>query len=213
LTAATKSPSRDGAPSVRRYPALSIGLHWLSALAVVTAFAVAWTRAALDEPGPRASLMALHQCAGILVLALLLVRVGTRLATFRAMAPSSLPRLMRWAAAATHLALYALLLAQPLLGWALTNAHGHDVRLPGLPPLPALVAADPDLADTLDSLHVGVAWVLAGGIVLHVLAALFHHFVRRDDVLRAMLPVADARGPRPAGEPVRAPRPEGSRSY
>jgi cytochrome b561 len=202
-----------GRPGMVRHPVLTITLHWLSALAVATAFAVAWTRATLDDPGPRATLMSLHQCVGLVVLALLLARVGVRLATFRAMPASRLPRLMRWAATATHLALYALLLAQPLLGWALTNAHGHDVSLPGLPPLPALVATDPDLADTLDSWHAGVAWVLASAIAMHVAAALFHHFVRRDDVLRTMLPLAGPGAQRPPEVRPATPLMQDSRSF
>lgn len=199
-------------PPRRRYPALSIGLHWLSALAVATAFAVAWSRAALDEPQPRALLMAVHQGAGLLVMALLLVRIGARLASFRGMPKAPLPRLMRLTAFATHLALYALLLAMPLLGWALTNAHGHDVRFPGLPVFPAMVEADTDLAETLESWHVGLAWVLGGLIVAHAGAALFHHFVRKDGVLRSMLPmpVPDGRGP---SDPRTSARTQGSRSF
>jgi len=189
-----------GAAAHARHPALSIALHWLSALAVTAAFAVAWTRAALDEPHPRATLMAIHQFAGLLVLALLVARIGARLATWRSRPVEPLPPLMRWAALATHLALYALLLAMPLLGWALTNAHGHDVRLPGLPPLPAFVEADTDLADTLETWHVGLSWTLLGFIGAHALAALFHHFVRKDGVLRSMLPAAAPSRPR-AGSP------------
>jgi cytochrome b561 len=196
-----------------RHPAITITFHWMSALAVVTAFAVAWTRAVLDDPGPRATLMSLHQWLGLVVLALLLARVGVRLATFSAMPASRLPRLMRHAGTATHLALYALLLAQPLLGWALTNAHGHDVRLPGLPPLPSMVPADPDLADALDSWHVGVARVLASAIAMHALAALFHHFMRRDDVLRAMLPLFGPSEQRSPADRPAASQAQDSRSF
>ena len=177
---------------VHRHPALTITLHWLSALAVFVALGVAWTRAALDDPAPRAWLMSVHQGAGVLVLALLLARVGTRLAVRRDAAAQPLPRLMQFAAHATHGVLYAVLLALPLLGWALANAHGHDVRLPGLATLPSLVPADPDLAESIEAWHVGLAWLLSGVIVLHAGAALFHHLVRRDAVLLSMLPPATA---------------------
>jgi len=185
------SPRTDGARArPDRHPAATIALHWVSAIAVLLAFAVAWTRAGVDDRGTRLVLMNLHQLAGLLVLALMLARVGTRIATRASRYEAPLPPLMRWAAFATHLVLYALLLAMPLLGWALSNAHGHDVRLAGLPALPALVGADPDRAETLESWHVGLAWVLGAMVVAHVGAALFHHFVRRDGVLRSMLPVA-----------------------
>jgi cytochrome b561 len=200
-------------PGTPRLPAPTIMLHWLSALAVAVAFAVAWTRAILDDPGPRAALLSVHPCVGLVVLALLLARVGARLATLRDWPASPLPRVMRRVATATHLALYALLLAQPLLGWALANAHGHDVRLPGLSPFPKLVATDPDLADTLDSWHAGLAWVLAGAIAMHALAALYHHFLRRDDVLGAMLPLGRIRDPSlPLARPA-VPRTQDSPSF
>jgi cytochrome b561 len=199
-------------PEPHRHPRLAMVLHWLSALAVATAFAVAWTRAGLDEPRPRAALMLVHQCTGLLVLALLAFRVGVRLATWPTRPRHDIPRPVRALAFGTHLALYGALLAMPLLGWALANAHGHDVRLPGVAALPALVPADRDLADTLESWHVGLSWTLLSLVALHASAALFHHFVRRDDVLRTMLP----RGPSSPREPPRirrAPVPQDSRSW
>ncbi len=198
--------SADLLSSPHRHPALTIALHWTSALAVTLAFIVAWSRAALDDPQPRAALMQVHQACGLLVLALLLLRLGTRLATWSARPRHALPKPMQLASLGTHVVLYGLLLAMPLLGWALTNAHGHDVRLPGLPALPALVEADPDVADTLDSWHVGLSWVLLSAVGLHVAAALFHHLVRRDGVLRSMLP-------RPARAAVAARSPRESRSF
>jgi cytochrome b561 len=204
------TPSLSSAPN--RHPALTIGLHWVSALAVLAAFAVAWTRAALDDPQPRATLMTVHQSLGLLLLALLLARVATRIATWSAGPRIDLPRPMQIAAFGTHVALYGALLAMPLLGWSLANAQGHDVRLPGLAALPALAAADPDLADALESWHVGLSWTLLALVALHVLAALFHHFVRRDGVLRSMLP----RVPKRTRAAVRlrgAPAPQDSRSW
>jgi cytochrome b561 len=94
---------------------------------------------------------------------------------------------MRVAAGATHVALYALLLAMPLLGWALSNAQGKPVHFLGAT-LPALVGDDEDLADRLQAWHIDAAWVLLALVCLHVAAALFHHFVLRDGVLRRMWP-------------------------
>jgi cytochrome b561 len=175
---------------VRRHAAPTIALHWLSALAVALAFAVAWTRATMDDPGPRAALMSLHQIAGLLVFGLLLARVAVRIVHWRTAPRHAMAPAVRVAALATHAALYVALLAMPLLGWALTNAHGHAVRLPGLFALPALVDADPDLAESLEAWHVGLAWAMGAAILAHAGAALYHHFIRRDNVLRSMLPRA-----------------------
>jgi cytochrome b561 len=191
-----QSRSNPGhAPRFPRYPRLSIALHWLSALAVLLAFAVGWSRELFDEDAPRALLMAVHQGAGVLVLGLLLVRIGARLALPVAPPAQPLPRALHKAAVLGHAALYLLLLAMPLLGWALSNAHGHAVSVFGLFPLPTLVATDPDLGDTLEDWHKGLAWVFAATIVSHVAAALWHHFFRRDHVLVSMWPRATARFP------------------
>ncbi|OYU92983.1 MAG: hypothetical protein CFE45_21600, partial [Burkholderiales bacterium PBB5] len=90
---------------------------------------------------------------------------------------------------AVHGALYGLLVAMPLLGWALCSAHATHLRLLGLLPLPDLVKPDPDLADRLSDWHAWGAWAMLALVVGHVAAALWHHWVKRDDVLASMLPL------------------------
>ena len=80
------------------------------------------------------------------------------------------------------------LLALPLEGWALTSAHGITLALFGAVHLPNLIASDSELADVLSDYHVSLAWILLIVAGLHAAAALWHHFVRRDAVLAAMLP-------------------------
>jgi cytochrome b561 len=104
-----------------------------------------------------------------------------------------MPLLLRAAAQLAHLALYAMLLTLPILGLAVCNAHGVDVSVFGLFQLPSLVAADPDLADELTDYHVWAAWGLLALVSAHVVAALWHHAVRRDGVLVAMLPALKRR--------------------
>jgi cytochrome b561 len=91
--------------------------------------------------------------------------------------------------------MYGALLALPVLGWATTNAHGVTLKLFGVVPLPRVAIEDPDLADTLSDYHVWAAWALLALVVLHVAAACWHHFVRRDGVLPAMAPWASRRRP------------------
>ena len=95
---------------------------------------------------------------------------------------------LRRTAGVAHGLLFGLLIALPLLGWALSSAHGITVALLGAVPLPKLVTPDSELADTLSDYHVWLAWGLLVLVGMHVAAAAWHHFVRRDAVLRAMLP-------------------------
>jgi cytochrome b561 len=128
-----------------------------------------------------------HRHFGLFVLMLFLARVALRIRLGKLPHDAQVPKFVRIAAGLTHIALYALLLTLPLLGWALSNAEDKPVHLFGLT-LPALVSADEDLADTLQAWHLNAAWVLLGLVSLHVAAALWHHFVLRDETLRRMLP-------------------------
>ncbi|MCA0324909.1 MAG: cytochrome b [Proteobacteria bacterium] len=179
--------TRAGPTAVRR-STLSIAVHWLSALAVLGAFALAWGRELLDDDVTAHAVLAVHRQFGLAVLLLLAVRLWARWCgpTQGAAAPPSAA--LRWAAHAAHGLLYALLLAMPLLGWAMTNAHGHLVQGLWVLPLPTLVPTDPDLADALQQWHEWGAWCLVGLLWLHVSAALWHHLVRRDEVLVSMWP-------------------------
>lgn len=161
-------------------------LHWLTAAALVAAAALALVRDDVAARMARQWLLEGHRHVGLLILLLALIRIGLRLKLGR-LPPSSDSRLAHLAAALTHAAIYAALLALPLIGWALSDAEGKPVHLLGAT-LPALVADDEDLADRLLVWHQDVAWVLLGLLALHVAAALWHHFIKRDGVLRSMWP-------------------------
>ena len=163
--------------------------HWLSALAIVMAFGLAWSRDLLDSESLRFAVLNLHRQFGLVVLVLWGIRLLARWLQPPSDSAVALPWLLRSMAAASHAVLYLVLLAMPLLGWAMTSAQGHPVVLFNVLPLPALGSTNPDLADTLQDWHEGFAWVLLGLASLHILAALWHHWIRRDGVLAAMLPM------------------------
>jgi len=181
-------PFPDFQAVAARKSRLTIVVHWLSALAVFSAFGLAWLREQIDSDALGATLLAWHRQFGLLVLLLLAVRLFER---WRWVAHDELARLswpLHLAAVVTHWLIYALLLALPLLGWAMTNAQGHVVQLWQAIALPTLVAVDPDLADSLQEWHELAAESMLVMVGLHALAALWHHYVRRDGVLASMLP-------------------------
>lgn len=167
-----------------------IGRRWGSALLVMGAAASILLRELVEGGSLRTLLLESHRQLGLAVLLALALRLVARVRTRMADTLSDSPVLARWAAHAAHLGLYGVLLAVPMLGWALSSGHGVQLRLLGLLPLPALVGADADLADQLTDLHVLASWTMLGMVSLHVAAALYHHFVRKDHVLTAMLPQA-----------------------
>lgn len=174
------------APGKHRLPI--VVLHWAAVVAIVVGVAAVWLRDATEDAAARLWLMDLHRQLGMLVLVGVAFRIAVRQRFGLTNYAPAMGAPLRWGAVITHVALYSLSIALPLLGWAATNAHHVTFSLFGLVNLPALVAADPDLADTLDGYHSLAAWALLGFVSLHVIAALWHHFVVRDQVLSAMLP-------------------------
>ena len=181
-------PATRSRVAPERHPALVIALHWGTAVALVVAVGAMFVRDAIEDNGYRTLLLQLHRQLGLLVLLVAVWRLVTRFRHGLADHAPDMAWLLRWAARAAHVGLYALLLALPVLGWALTNAHETPLRLFGVIPLPAITAPDSEFADTLYDYHVWLAWGMLAMVVAHAGAALWHHFVRRDKVLSAMLP-------------------------
>jgi cytochrome b561 len=170
------------------HPALTIAIHWITVAAIVIAVVAMFARDAIEDRELRQFLLGVHRQLGLLVLIGAGVRIAFRLRHGLADHALDMATALRWAAKAAHIFMYGVLLALPLLGWAVTSAHGISLTFLGSLPLPRLLEADSELADTLTDYHVWLAWGLLALGLAHVAAALWHHFVRRDGVLRAMLP-------------------------
>ncbi|MFC3651466.1 cytochrome b [Dyella humi] len=169
-------------------PRKIVVLHWLTVLCLCFAAGLILLRdEVVSGRALKQWLLEGHRHFGLFVLMLFFIRVVVRFRTGKLPAVGNMSKAIRAVATLTHIALYALLLALPLLGWALSNAQDRPVHLFGLT-LPALVNADEDLADRLQTWHVNAAWLLLALVLLHTGAALWHHFVVRDDVMRAMWP-------------------------
>jgi cytochrome b561 len=137
------------------------------------------------------SLFSTHKLIGFSLLWITVLRLGYRLLSG---APQPEPGLPPWQAAVSrvaHWGLYALLLIIPLLGWLGISMY-PALDIFGLFSLPA-IAQKSDLANQVLELHKAAAWVLIALVVLHVSAALFHYFVRKDGVLQRMLPASRKR--------------------
>jgi cytochrome b561 len=176
-----------------RYTATAIGLHWLLALALVGTFSVGLYMHELPMSPQRLKLYNWHKWAGIVILALSLVRLAWRL-THPPPADVPMPAWQRLAMHLTHRTLYALFFAVPLAGWAYSSAAGFPVVLFGVLPLPDFVPVDRSLAETLKQTHALLAITLSGLVLLHVAAALKHHWIDRDGLLHRMGPSRRSRG-------------------
>ena len=170
------------------YTRTAIALHWLTLVLIACGFALAVYMVDLPESPQQFRYFAWHKWLGVTVFLLAIARLTWRL-THQAPAPTALmPVWQLRAAAAMHAVLYALLLVIPLTGWLYSSAAGVSTVYLGLVQLPDLLVKDKALEEQLKLMHVALNYTLLALVVLHAAAALKHHIVDRDDVLRRMLP-------------------------
>lgn len=159
-------------------------LHWSMALLILAMLFIGVTMVVSVHLRP--GLINLHRPLGILILVLALLRLYNRLRHRPPPLPIDLPAWQAWAATASHWLLYALMLAMPLIGWAMLSAGGYPIVLWGGVHLPAIVPHTPSLYALLRGAHSLLAYLLFATVLMHVGAALFHAWVRRDGVFQAM---------------------------
>ncbi len=172
-----------------RYGAVSQLLHWTVVVLVIFQFVMGFTVAGMPISLQRLVILARHKSFGMTILALVLLRLGWRLFSPAPPLPAAMPSLQRLAAHGSHVLLYGLLIAMPIVGWITSSASHLTVTWFGLFAFPNLVGPDPELAKLAKATHAAMAWVLLVTASLHASAALWHHFVQKDSVLRRMLPL------------------------
>lgn len=171
-----------------RYSTLSIALHWLT----LVLMAAIYTTIELHESLPRGNALRRpmedwHIYLGVILLPIVLVRAITIL---RSKIPAIVPQPPNWQMRITKLMkvyLYVLMIGAPLIGWIMVNAEGHVVSLWGLA-LPSLVSESESLAGLASEAHevLGISGYFF--IAIHAFAALYHHYLVKDNTLRRMLP-------------------------
>lgn len=171
-----------------RYSKVAIGLHWLIGLMILISFGVGLYMADLPFSPQKLKIYAWHKWAGVTIFMLVVVRMVWRLFHAAPPLPADVPRWQRAVASATHYLLYALMFAIPLTGWLMSSAKGFQTVYFGILPIPDLLQKNADLGDILRNVHEILNWLMISIVVLHVAAALKHHFIEKDDVLRRMLP-------------------------
>ncbi len=196
----TAAPAKsDPSAAVQtRYSGVAIALHWLIALAVIANIAAGLTMIGLQDGDPvQYALLQLHQSIGLTVLVLSVARVVWRLIHPVPPLPDDMAPVLRFGAHAAHVLLYALILTLPLTGWMMVSGSTDPPPASyfGLFDWPHIWfladlshAAKTTAAGIFSDAHETLAWIMIVLVPLHVAAALYHHFIRRDPVLVRMLP-------------------------
>jgi cytochrome b561 len=174
--------------TITRYGAVAQLLHWWIAALVLIMLSLGYYMADLPLNPRKLEVYQLHKSTGITIALLAALRLLWRLSHPPPALPATIRPWERRAAGAVHGLLYAMLFVQPLIGFLHSNAVNFPIVFWGVVPLPPLIAPDEALGETLVGLHMIGGTLLAILVILHVAAALRHHFVLKDDVLRRMLP-------------------------
>lgn len=171
-----------------RYSSVSLTLHWLTAALVVTQVLLITAHDATEGPLSR-EFVQIHKSVGLGILVLTLGRLIWRFANPAIPLPATMPRWQKLLARGTHVLFYVFLIAMPLAGWAASSAAGREIIWFGLFEWPLLpIGGGRETAGQLMDLHETAAKGLYVLIALHVLGALKHQFLDRDNVLHRMIP-------------------------
>ena len=170
------------------YDRTARALHWTTAILLVVLFGLGISMTRWVAEDQKIRVYSWHEWAGVTVFALTAIRLWWRLR--HPPPPIDVPAWERAAATVVYVGMYLVLFAQPIVGWLMSTAFGFPVVYLGLVPLPGVVPADRALAERLENVHVTLAMVLAALFAVHLAGVLFHHLVRRDGILRRMIPGA-----------------------
>ncbi|WP_109125674.1 cytochrome b [Dyella sp. C11] len=160
-------------------------LHWLMAVLILTMLFIGVGMVSTVSE-KHEWLLAIHKPLGATIFVLALIRLGVRWRHPPPPLPAGMPPLMQFMAHASHWLLYGLMLALPLVGWAMLSAGGYPISLGGSLHLPPLMSANFEAFAWLRLTHRYLAYLLFLTVLGHMGAALYHGLIRRDDVLASM---------------------------
>ena len=173
---------------VQNYTRTAIGLHWIVAFLVIAAFLLGFVMTDMPFSMTKLKYYSWHKWLGVTVFLLAIVRVGWRITHPAPPLIATIPKSQQLLAEAVHYLLYFLIFAAPVSGYLYSLAAGFPVVYLGIIPLPVLISPDPVVAQTLNTTHGLLVYTMAGLVGLHVLGALKHYVIDRDETLARMLP-------------------------
>tara|TARA_B110000208_G_scaffold28243_1_gene36935 strand:+ start:235 stop:798 length:564 start_codon:yes stop_codon:yes gene_type:complete len=170
------------------YGTASMLFHWLMFLLLVAVFTTIELRTIYPKgTEPREAIKALHFMLGLLVFILVWIRLSLRYIQKKPVIRPALSIIQRFIAKAMHISLYLLMIVLPILGWLTVSAAGKELLFFGLE-VPSLIGIDKTLAKDLENIHKSIGELGYYLIAFHTAAALFHHYVQKDNTLTRLLP-------------------------
>lgn len=161
--------------------------HWIIAVAVIAMLTVGLSFSFMSD-ATASFWVPIHKSLGLTILILMILRLGWRIKHKPPMFPLSLPRWQRIAARTTHALLYICIICMVLIGWGVSSYGGHPVYFWGWFNVTWPVAKNKAVSSILAEAHEILGYVILGLILLHIAAAIKHHWINKDNVLKSMLP-------------------------
>lgn len=175
--------------STTRYGAVAMLFHWVIVGLIVTQFVLASQAEDTESLLQKARILTLHKNIGMTIFMLAILRLVWRLANPVPPAPATMPAWQRHLANVSHWGLYALIMLTPLAGWMMSSAKSYSVSYFGYFTFPDLIAPSEERYELFHEVHEILAITILTLAALHILGALKHHFIDKDNVLRRMLPI------------------------
>ena len=176
----------EGSPEIE-YDRTRRALHWIVAVVLACQFVTALLLPHIELDSPLDATTDLHFNFGLIICLLMAVRLAYRRRRPVQVAPGMGSNTERTVATWMHRLFYLILLVGPFFGWMAASAHSVPVRLLGIVTLPPLAPRNAQWGYLAGDLHGYTMWALLFLVTCHAVAALYHHFVRHDNVLRRML--------------------------
>jgi cytochrome b561 len=162
-------------------------LHWFMAIAIIFMFGLGVTMINMRLSPVKLEMFMVHKSIGILLLATVTIRILWRLINPAPRHPRSFSKPQRRTVFAGQLFMYVLMICIPISGWVINSAANFPLQWFGLFEIPPITQPSLSTEEYAKTAHLVLVCTLGAVVVIHIAAALHHHFVQKNDVLKRML--------------------------
>lgn len=160
--------------------------HWIVSILILSLIAVGFYMTSLESSPEKGELYTMHKSFGVLVLSIIVLRIMWKISNKAVLPIANVSILFSLGAKVTHFLLYVFILIMPLSGIMMSRFNGYDISVFGLFTIPGLLKNEA-YAGNFHTIHVTAIWGLLALIILHILGAFYHHFIRKDKTLLRMI--------------------------
>ena len=169
------------------YGSVTKFFHWIMGILIIGIVIAGFIMTRMDPSDTKWFVYGTHKAFGVIILSLIPLRIIWRFLNKHPALPKTVPNWQKTAANANILLLYILMVVMPLSGFIMSYYGGHPINMFGLFSI-GTDLKNTELAKTAHFIHMNVSWVIAGSILLHIGAALYHYLILKDTVVQKMLP-------------------------